>query len=96
MNSETTLTLSAVSENETEVRFTSQVKIIGRLGKFAGGVMKKLADSMSEDFIVEFRRQLEGEPEAVAAEEPPEVRGFLVRLKAFFARLFGGSKATSI
>lgn len=91
MNSETSLSLSPLSETETEVRFTSQVKIIGRLGKFAGGVMKKLADAMSEDFIVAFRQQLEGEPEPVAAEAQAPSPGLWTGIKAFFARLLGRS-----
>jgi cytochrome c553 len=59
------------------------------LGKFAGGVMNKLADSMSEQFIAAFRAQLEPQDSSVAAEPAPS--GLWARLVAWFKGLFGGS-----
>lgn len=83
------LALKAPSEEQTEVMFTSSVVIVGRLGKFAGGVMDKLADSMSEQFIREFRMQLEPQPEIPI--EDLTRQGLWARIAAFFRRLFGGS-----
>jgi carbon monoxide dehydrogenase subunit G len=79
------LALTTVSSNQTDVKFTSHAVIIGRLGKFAGGVMNKLADSMSEQFITAFRLQLEPQPEV-----PVEVvkKGPWARFVAFIRRLF--------
>ncbi len=86
MNAEARLSLSGVAEDQTDVSFTANVVIVGRLGKFAGGVMDKFADSMSEQFIVDFRRQLEPVAE-VSAEEKP---GLWARFRAWLRRaLFG-------
>ena len=86
LSAETKLTLAAVSPDETDVEFTSHVKIVGRLGKFAGGVMSKIADSMSEQFITALRLQLEPQPEVVAE---PVTMGLWARFVAFLGRLFG-------
>lgn len=86
MNAEARLSLAGVAEDQTDVSFTANVTIVGRLGKFAGGVMDKFADSMSEQFIVDFRRQLEPETEAAAEEKA----GLWARFKAWLRRaLFG-------
>jgi hypothetical protein len=79
------LALTTVSTDQTDVEFTSHVVIVGRLGKFAGGVMNKLADSMSEKFITALRFQLEPQPEV-----PVEVvrKGLWARFVAFLRRLF--------
>lgn len=84
MTAETQLLLTEVSEVQTDVTFTSQVVIVGRLGKFAGGVMNKLADSMAEQFIVAFRGHLEPQPVAVS-------RGFWARFFGFLRGLLGRS-----
>jgi len=88
LSSDTELFLSAVSESETEVRFVSRVIIVGRLGKFAGGVMTKMADSICEQFIVAFRAQLEPQPELPAVEPR---KGLWARFGNFLRRLFGGA-----
>lgn len=93
MTVEAQLFLASVSEDRTDVRFTSHVVIVGRLGKFTGGVMNKIADSISEKFITEIRRQLEPELEVPA--EPPR-KGVLGRFMEFLRGLFGRSnKANS-
>ena len=86
MSSDTKLSLSAISEQETEVYFESHVRIVGRLGKFSGGAMQKVADSMSERFIQNFRAELEPEYEV------PERIGLWQRILAFLRRLFGGGR----
>lgn len=88
LSAEARLALTAQSAEQTEVMFTSSVVIVGRLGKFAGGVMDKLADSMSEQFIREFRMQLEPQPE-IPVEVAPT--GLWARFVGFLRRLFGGS-----
>lgn len=89
------LLLRPVDPNLTEVTFSSHVVIVGRLGKFAGGVMTKLADSMSEEFVTAFRAKLEPPAPAEAAAPtpaaPPPPRGLWARLLAFLRRLFGRS-----
>jgi carbon monoxide dehydrogenase subunit G len=88
MTAEASLALTAVAEDQTDVGFNASVVLVGRLGKFAGGVMDKLADSMSEQFITAFRYELEPRPEAPVAVATP---GMWARFVAFIKRLFGGS-----
>jgi hypothetical protein len=63
----TTLALRSVSADSTEVTYTSDINITGRLGKFGGGMMQKIADGIGEDFVAELKGSLEGPrvPEAV-------------------------------
>ncbi len=89
MKADAKLYLAEVAADQTDVRFTSHVVIVGRLGKFAGGVMNKLADSIAEQFITAFRLQLEPQPEVPVA----AVRqGFWARIAGFLRRLLGGTK----
>lgn len=88
MTAKASLALTAVAEDQTDVGFNASVVLVGRLGKFAGGVMDKLADSMSEQFITAFRYELEPQPEIPVAVAAP---GLWARFVAFIKRLFGGS-----
>lgn len=54
VTAENTLTLKAVGKDSTEVSYASKVVVVGRLGKFAGGVMQKMAEHMSDQFIAAF------------------------------------------
>ena len=86
VNAENTLTLKAVSKNNTEVTYSSKVNIVGRLGKFAGGVMQKMAESMSDQFIGALRARLE--PEVQSDSEPHrEAAGIIANLIALFRKL---------
>jgi len=86
LTAETRLTLTNVSSKQTDVEFTSHAVIVGRLGKFAGGTMNKLADSMSEKFIAALRLELEPQDEI-----PVEAvkKGLWTRWVTFLRRLFG-------
>lgn len=59
INAESTLTLSEISDGQTEVAYTSDVSIVGRLGKFGLGVMKKKAKSIGQEFAANIAKQLE-------------------------------------
>ena len=88
LTADASLALTEVSETETDVGFTASVIIVGRLGKFAGGVMDKLANSMSEQFITAFRYQLEPQPAVpVEVAEAGPWNNFM----AWIRRLFGGA-----
>ena len=66
-----TLALKALDADRTEVTYTSEIKIMGRLGKFGAGVMNKVADSIGDQFVAELRKRIEvPTPEA---SEPTEV-----------------------
>jgi hypothetical protein len=44
------------------VVYTSELSIVGRLGKFGAGMMKKKADVLGDEFAEELRRQITGAP----------------------------------
>ncbi|NMM27397.1 MAG: carbon monoxide dehydrogenase subunit G [Glaciimonas sp.] len=69
VTAENLLTLKAIDNGNTEVTYASNVTIVGRLGKFAGGIMQKMAEHMSEQFITAFRERVETE-QATNADEP--------------------------
>ncbi len=54
-----TLALKEIDAALTEVSYTSEISIMGRLGKFGSGMMKKIADSIGDEFVAELRKQLE-------------------------------------
>jgi len=93
VNAENTLTLKTVGKNNTEVTYSSEVNIVGRLGKFAGGVMQKMAESISDQFIGALRARLE--PEALSVTEPQEeaetttATSILASLAALLRKLAG-------
>ena len=59
LSAETVLRLAEVAAEETEIFYSSEVSVVGRLGRFGLGVMKKKAESLGRDFAVAFRRRLE-------------------------------------
>lgn len=54
-----TLTLAAAGAQQTDVTYSSDINIVGRLGKFGLGVMKKKADAMGDEFVAALRAQIE-------------------------------------
>jgi carbon monoxide dehydrogenase subunit G len=59
LSAENTLRLIALGENETEVFYASEAAVVGRLGKFGLGVMKKKAESLGRAFAQAFKQRLE-------------------------------------
>jgi uncharacterized protein len=59
LSSENVLRLSALDAETTELHYSSDVAVVGRLGKFGLGVMKKKAESLGHDFAVAFRQKIE-------------------------------------
>ena len=53
------LRLTPVDDVQTEVYYLSEVSIVGRLGKFGLGIMKKKAKSIGEEFAENFRTRVE-------------------------------------
>lgn len=62
-----TLSLSPVDEFRTQVRYTSELSIVGRLGKFGAGMMKSKASALGDEFADALRQQIVG-PAGAAAE----------------------------
>lgn len=61
VRSSTTMTLEALSEQHTELRYVSTVDIRGRLAILGDMVMRATATLMLEEFGNRVRRELEGE-----------------------------------
>jgi len=59
LSAENTLRLIPLSENETEVFYSSEAAVVGRLGKFGLGVMKKKAESLGREFAAAFKQRVE-------------------------------------
>jgi carbon monoxide dehydrogenase subunit G len=53
------LKLSDSVNGGTEVYYSSDVTISGRLGKYGHGIMKKVAKNLSDKFVDDFRNQVE-------------------------------------
>jgi carbon monoxide dehydrogenase subunit G len=61
LNATSTLALKALDADHTEVTYASEIKLMGRLGKFGAGIMNKVADSIGDQFVAELRKRVEGE-----------------------------------
>jgi carbon monoxide dehydrogenase subunit G len=53
------LWLTSTGDGATEVRYSSEVSVVGRLGNFGLGVMKKKAKSLGDQFAEAFRARVE-------------------------------------
>lgn len=59
LSAENILHLTGLSENETAVFYSSEATVVGRLGKFGLGVMKKKAESLGREFAAAFKQRIE-------------------------------------
>ncbi len=50
---------AAVAVGATEVRYVSDISIVGRLGRFGLGIMRKKAAALGDDFAEAFRACVE-------------------------------------
>lgn len=83
ISAECTLALKELDGARTEITYTSKVHIVGKLGKFAGGVMKKLADGINDQFIAALTKRMK---EIESGETPAEGAGVLGKLKSMFKK----------
>ena len=68
LKADSSLTLSQLNDHRTGLVYSSDLSIVGRLGKFGLGMMKKKADTMGDEFVSELRTAIEGPREAAVAE----------------------------
>lgn len=54
-----TLSLKETGSHSTEVTYTSDINLMGRLGKFGKGMMQKVADSIGNEFVSNMRAKIE-------------------------------------
>jgi uncharacterized protein len=59
VSSDNLLRLEALGEAKTLLIYSSEVSVVGRLGRFGLGVMRKKAESMGRDFAVRFGQKLQ-------------------------------------
>jgi carbon monoxide dehydrogenase subunit G len=60
LSATSSLTIVPLGEHQCEVSYASEITIAGRLGKFGAGVMKKIADKMSDKFVTALRAEIAG------------------------------------
>jgi carbon monoxide dehydrogenase subunit G len=60
VSAESMVALTALDAATTQVDYSSEVSMSGRLGKFGLGVMKKKAAAMGDEFVAAFRSRIEG------------------------------------
>jgi carbon monoxide dehydrogenase subunit G len=53
------ITLNSLSESETEVYYRSDVSILGTLGKFGEGIIRKKAKELGEQFVLALKSKIE-------------------------------------
>jgi carbon monoxide dehydrogenase subunit G len=56
---DSTLRLTSLSEGRTEVLYSSEASVVGRLGKFGLSVMQKKAESLGREFAAAFKQRIE-------------------------------------
>lgn len=66
------LRLAPGAGGTTEVSYSSEISLVGRLGKFGLGMMKKKAKKLGEEFAEEFRARVEAN--SIAGDAPAGVR----------------------
>jgi carbon monoxide dehydrogenase subunit G len=59
LKASSTLALLKLDEENTEVTYTSEINLLGRLGKFGSGMMQKVADSIGNEFVAKLKEQVE-------------------------------------
>lgn len=90
-----TLALEALSPETTEVKYASDIQIVGRLGKFGSGMMQKIADNIGAEFAAGIKQELEG-PEAPVTVAPegerpvPPKRELTIGVRWFWWALLAG------
>jgi carbon monoxide dehydrogenase subunit G len=81
-----TLALKSIENQFTEITYTSNVQIVGKLGKFAGGVMQKFADGINDQFIAALIKRI-NELESSVVQSEKDTASASGGLKAIFRKL---------
>ena len=58
LSADNVVSLADLGDGRTEVSYSSEVSITGRLGKFGLGMMKKKAEALGEEFAAAFREKI--------------------------------------
>lgn len=100
INAVNVLSIARLSDTECEVKYSSEVNVVGRLGKFGSGVMQKIADNVGEQFAQALRAGLKEDSGAEletgvvsTAESEPAARTLQGRIKSALFALISALKA---
>lgn len=58
MRGKTTMTLTELNANETELSVDTDVNILGKIGEFGQPIIRKKADTMLKEFVENIKKQL--------------------------------------
>jgi carbon monoxide dehydrogenase subunit G len=58
LSAENVVSLTELADGGTQVSYSSEVSVTGRLGKFGLGMMKKKAEALGEAFAAAFREKI--------------------------------------
>jgi len=90
VSAQCTIALRALESRRTEVTYTSSAQIVGKLGKFAGGMMQKFADNINDQFIAAIAKRVsEIENNAPISTEVEKRTGRFGRLRAVLGKWWG-------
>ena len=67
LSSINTMSVKAIAPTSTEIRYSSDVSVTGRLGKFGLGLMKKRAEKVAADFSKNLQTKLLSSPNAASS-----------------------------
>lgn len=89
ITAQSTLSLRPLDKGSTEVSYASSLTVVGRFGKFAGGVLNKIAESKSDEFVATFVKRMEIPLEVTseAVTDAVAERGSLAAVWAWFVGL---------
>lgn len=86
ISADCTLALKNVEGKRTEITYTSNVNIVGKLGKFAGGVMQKFADGINDQFIAALTKRIAELESSVVQTEQAAGGGVVASLKSMLRK----------
>ncbi len=89
------LSVTPINDTECEVKYTSDVNITGRLGKFGAGIMQKIADNVGDQFAKALRAGLEQKNGGAAAENSADQGAADGQPQSAFKKLLGAIKGKS-
>jgi len=62
LNASNVIELTSAESEKTEIYYRSEVNVLGRLGKFGEGIMKRKAKEVGEQFVRSVKERLETAP----------------------------------
>lgn len=89
LNAKSRLSLSSAGDNKTQVTVHSDLNILGRLGKFGSGMMNKIIDGMSAEFIESIAQYIETGKLSSTKQKTDTTKNILLAIGLMIAILLG-------